>query len=163
MLREIGRAENATIVTTEKAGPTRLVRANTDHPLYAALSQIVLATYGPPAIIEREFQAIDGAVAVLLFGSWAARYLGHPGRAPNDVDVLVLGSPDRDAVDEAADRAERAIGLPVQATIRSRHQWDSDRDPFIQEVKGRPLVVVLADDDRARVFRTTVAAQRASP
>lgn len=147
--REIGRAEDAGIATTEKVGPTRLVRANPDHPLFGALSQVILATYGPPAIIARDFQDIDGADAVLVFGSWAARYFGQPGRAPNDIDVLVIGSPDRDEVDEAAERAERTIGLPVQATVRSRSQWSAESDTFIPEVKARPLLVVLADDDMA--------------
>jgi hypothetical protein len=151
--REVGRAEAAGIVTTEKVGPTRLVRANPDHPLFGPLSQVVLSTYGPPAVIARESQDIDGAEAVVLFGSWAARYLGRPGRAPNDIDVLVIGSPDRDAVDEAAERAERTIGLPVQPTIRSRPQWIAADDSFIKEVKRRPLVVALADDDIADDLR----------
>ncbi len=147
--REVGRAERAGIVTSRKVGPTRLVRANPDHPLFEPLNRIVTATYGPPAAIAREFVGIDGTEAVILFGSWAARYLGEPGRAPNDVDVLVIGSPERDEVDSAAERAERAIGFPVQATVRSRVQWTEARDSFIQEVKRRPLVVVLADDDIA--------------
>lgn len=144
--REVRRAEEAGIVTTEKVGPTRLVRANPEHPLFDALRQLVLATYGPPAIVAREFEAMDGADAVLLFGSWAARYLGQPGRAPNDIDVLVIGSPDRDAVDDAAERVERAIGMPVQATVRSASQWMGEGDSFVREVKSRPLVVVLADE-----------------
>ncbi|MGH9242728.1 MAG: winged helix-turn-helix domain-containing protein [Acidimicrobiales bacterium] len=145
--REVRRAEDAGIVTTEKVGPTRLVRANPDHPLFGALSQVVLATYGPPAIIGHEFRDIDGVDAVLLFGSWAARYLGQSGRAPNDIDVLVIGSPERDRVDDAAERAERAIGMPAQATVRSRSQWIDERNSFVREVKSGPLVVVLADDE----------------
>ena len=144
---KVGRAEDAGIVVTEKVGPTRLVRANPDHPLFNAVSQVVLSTFGPPAVIAREFEGLVGAEAVLLFGSWAARYLGQSGRAPKDIDVLVIGSPDRDAVDDAAERAERTIGLPVQATVRSRSQWTGARDSFIREVKRRPFVIVLADDD----------------
>jgi predicted nucleotidyltransferase len=143
--REVGRAEEAGLVTTEKVGPTRLVRANPEHPLFEATRQVILGTYGPPAVVAREFEGID-ADAVLLFGSWAARYLGQPGRAPNDIDVLVIGLPDRDAVDDAAERVERAIGMPVQATLRSRSQWTAERDSFVREVKSRPLVVVLADE-----------------
>jgi hypothetical protein len=96
--------------------------------------------------VAREFEGIKDADSVLLFGSWAARYLGEPGRAPDDVDVLVIGSPDRDAVDDAAERVERTIGIPVQATVCSRSQWTSERDGFIREVRSRPLVVVLAHD-----------------
>ena len=108
--REVRRAEEAGIVTTEKVGPTRLVRANPDLPLFDAIRQVILATYGPPAVVAREFEDLENADGVLLFGSWAARYLGQPGRAPNDIDVLVIGSPDREVVDEAAERVERAIG-----------------------------------------------------
>lgn len=144
--REVRRAEDAGIVETERVGPTRLVRANPDHPLFDALRQIVLASYGPPAVIAREFADIDGTDAVLLFGSWAARYLGQPGRAPNDVDVLVVGTPDRDEVDDAAERTEQAIGLPVQATVRTRAQWSTPQDSFIREIRSRPLLVVLTDD-----------------
>ena len=115
-----------------------------------------MRTYGPPEVIGREFADIDGALAVLLFGSWAARYLGTSGRAPNDIDVLVIGSVDRDLVDDAAERAERALGVPVQATIRSRSQWTSARESFVQELKSRPFVTVLVDetDDELRALLT---------
>ncbi len=144
--REVGRAQDSGIVTTEKVGPTRIARVNAAHPLYSALRQIVLATYGAPATINKEFSELEGAHAVVIFGSWAARYIGEAGQAPNDIDVLVIGAPNRDAVDAAADRAEASIGVPVQATVRSLDQWHNRNDNFIQEVKSRALVVVLADE-----------------
>jgi len=146
VLREVERAERAGIVTTMKVGPTRLVRANAAHPLYDAVRRVIVATYGPPAVIADEFDDISGADAVLLFGSWAARYVGERGRAPNDIDVLVIGDVDRDAVDEAAERAERQIGLPVQATVRTRAQWAAQRESFVKELRSRPLVLVLIAD-----------------
>ena len=148
VLREVRRAEQAGILVTEKVGPVRLVRARSDHPLYEAVSRIILATYGPPIIVAEEFADLEGADAVLLFGSWGARYSGEPGRAPNDVDVLVIGSADRDVVDDAARRAEQRIGLPVQATVRTRSQWESGWESFIREIKARPLVVVLVNDEQ---------------
>ena len=45
-----------------------------------------------------------------------------------------------------ADRAEREIGLPVQATVRSLDQWRRARESFITEVKRRPLVPVLVGE-----------------
>lgn len=73
--REVRRAEEAGILRSEKIGPTRLVRVNPEHPLHHAVRRIVLATYGPPALIAREFEDLENTDAVLLFGSWAARYL----------------------------------------------------------------------------------------
>ena len=148
VLREVRRGEQAGILTTEKVGPMRQVRARVDHPLYGAVRRIILATYGPPTVVAEEFAGIQGAEAVLLIGSWAARYLGEAGRAPNDVDVLVIGDADRDLVDDAAQRVEERIGMPVQATVRTHSQWRSERGSFIREVKSRPLVVVLANDER---------------
>ena len=146
--REINRAEQAGLVVTEKLGPVRNVRARVDHPLHNAVRQIILATYGPPIVVAEEFANIDGTETVLLFGSWAACYLGEPGRAPNDIDVLVIGDTSRDAVDDAADRAEQRIGSPVHATVRTRSQWESENETFIQQVKVRPLLCVLQNSDQ---------------
>ena len=148
VLREVRRGEQAGILTTEKVGPMRRVSARVDHPLYDAVRRIIVATYGPPAVVAEEFAGVGGAEAVLLIGSWAARYLGEAGRAPNDVDVLVIGDADRDLVDDAAQRAEEQIGMPVQATVRTQSQWRSERSSFIREVKSRPLVIVLANDEQ---------------
>lgn len=46
--------------------------------------------FGPEFVIGEEF-GILGALAVAIYGSWAARYAGTARPAPNDVDVLVIG------------------------------------------------------------------------
>jgi len=143
-LREIDRAESASVVTVRRVGNTRLVRANSEHPLYESLYRLILATYGPPAILREEFGTVEGIEALLIFGSWAARYSGEPGRAPNDIDVLVVGSPKRAEVHEATERAERRIGMPVQATIRSSARWrEPADDSFVAEITSRPIVPVF--------------------
>ena len=145
--REVRRAEQAGLVTSKKIGPVRNVKARVDHPLYDAVRRIILATYGPPIVVAEEFARITGARATMLFGSWAARYLGEPGREPNDIDVLVIGDVDRDEVEEAAERAERRIGKPVTATVRTCSQWGSENETFVQQVKSRPLLFVLGDSE----------------
>jgi hypothetical protein len=116
-----------------------------DHPLYESIRRLVLATYGPPAVLQEEFAGIQSIEALFIFGSWAARY-SLPGSAPNDIDVLVVGSPNRAEVHEAAERAERRIGMPVQATIRPLAKWhDPADDPFIAEIASRPIVPVFGD------------------
>ena len=65
------------------------------------------------------------------------------GRVPNDIDVLVIGEVDLDAMYDAA---ERQTGLPVQATARTRGAWLEADESFIREVRSRPLVPVLVDE-----------------
>jgi predicted nucleotidyltransferase len=148
--REVDRAELAGIVTSRRVGNLRLIRADTDNPLHLPLRQLILATYGAPAVIADEFSAVEGIEHVYLFGSWAARYEGEPGPAPRDIDVLVIGRVDREQAYEAAERAERQLTLLVQVTFRTSQQWVQAKDPFIAEVKSRPLVPVLGQEDDAR-------------
>lgn len=147
--REVDRAEAAGIVASRYEGRNRRIRINADHYLYRPLRQLLLATYGAPAIITEEFGDLD-ADLVILYGSWAARYEGHDGKPPNDIDVLIVGNDiDRLAVDQAADRAERRLALPVQATIRTREAWRRTDDPFTATVKSRPRLTLLTSDDES--------------
>jgi DNA-binding transcriptional ArsR family regulator len=148
--REIDRAELAGIVTTRRVGNLRLVRADTDNPLLTPMRQLVLATYGAPAVIAEEFGDLRGIEQLYLFGSWAARYSGELGPAPRDIDVLVIGRVDREQVYEAAERAEPRLTLGVQVTFRTPQQWAEEKDPFIAEVKSRPLIQVLTLGHDAR-------------
>jgi hypothetical protein len=76
-------------------------------------------TFGPHDIIAEEFANIPGAERIIIFGSWAARYTGHPGPPPNDIDVLVIGHTNRSDVFDAADRAQQTHRHPRQP--RTRH------------------------------------------
>lgn len=149
VLREIDRAEAAGIVRSRRIGRARLVRAEPGHPLYEPLARIIVTTYGPPAVIADELAGIDGIERAMLFGSWAARYAGTPGPWPNDIDVLVVGDADLGALYDAADRAEARLGLPVQITFRTPTQWADAGDPFVAEVKSRPLVELVPNDAEA--------------
>ncbi|MGH3569753.1 MAG: hypothetical protein ACRDRH_27825 [Pseudonocardia sp.] len=77
-----------------------------------------------------------------IFGSWTARYRGERGRPPADVDVLAVGSPDRDAVHEAARRAEERVGIPVIVTVVSAQRWVMGDDGFVRRVRAAPRVAV---------------------
>ena len=142
--REVDRAEEAGIVASRHEGRNRRVRFNSDHHLAQPLRQVLLATFGAPAVVADEFAGVGGADEILLYGSWVARYQGHDGPPPHDIDVLVIGDDvDRAAVDAAAERAEQRLGLPVQAAIRRRDAWHEARDPFLATVRSRPHLTVL--------------------
>lgn len=83
---------------------------------------------------------------IYIFGSWAARYQGEEGPTPADVDVLIIGSPDRDEVYQAALRSERRLGREVKTTIRSKATWQSARDGFVRQVRSSPIVPVRSPD-----------------
>ncbi|GAA2602165.1 hypothetical protein SMC26_07790 [Actinomadura fulvescens] len=143
---EVGRLLDAELITARQVGRSRLLRANTGHRVADALALLLTLTFGPQVAVGDAFGGVAGVRAVLIFGSWARRYGGEAGPAPNDVDVLVLGDDvDRDGVYEAAEAAQDRLGLPVNPVVRPAGRWLTDSDPLVQQVKASPFVVAYGD------------------
>ncbi|MFV2000704.1 MAG: MarR family transcriptional regulator [Acidimicrobiia bacterium] len=141
--REIQRASEAGLVVTREVGRAKLVRADTDSVMSEPLTRLLLLSFGPVVVVAEELAGIGDIEAAYIFGSWAARYMGQAGPSPQDLDLLIIGTPDRDVVYAAADRIERRVGRPVQVTFRSLARWNEPgEDSFLQEVRKRPLVLV---------------------
>jgi DNA-binding transcriptional ArsR family regulator len=139
--REIQRAEQAGLVTTRKVGSTRLVRANTASPYYAGLAEVLTRAFGVPAVLAEALRSVAGIAAAYIYGSWAARHDGQPGQRPvGDIDVLILGEPNRDQLYSALSKAEERLGRPVQVTIRDPAWLDSGTGAFHDTVTSRPLL-----------------------
>ncbi len=145
--REVSRLERAGVFKSRRVGTARLVRADADSPVAEPLTELVLRTFGPVSVLAREFGQLDGIERVEIYGSWAARYQGETGPPPGDIDVLILGSPDRDDVFDAAGRAERILGREVNTTIVSAKRWAQPEGAFLTQVRDRPRVPVLTADE----------------
>jgi len=144
---EVKRLTKAGLLSQRNVGRSALVRANPRNRLVQPLTQLLILTWGPVQVVAEEFANLDGAQQVVIFGSWAARYLDVPGPAPNDLDVLVLGQPRRGAVYDAADRAQHRLGMAVNPVIRPTSAWREADDPLVQQVRSSPHVVVLMPED----------------
>jgi predicted nucleotidyltransferase len=140
--REAERLEEAGILVSERVGRTRLVRPNLRSPYAEGLSSIVMVAFGPVRVLGSLLSAVPGVERAYVFGSWADRYEGLPGPAPADIDVLVIGAPERDVVDQIAVTAQEQVGREVNITIRSHDAWQGDDDGFLQSVRAGNLVPI---------------------
>ena len=141
--REMARLRDAGLVVDRTIGRTRLHRANTAHPAAGALTELLTVTFGPAAIVAEEFADLPDVDLVLIFGSWAARYAGHDGPPPADIDVLVIGPTRRADVYAAADRTADRLHLPVNPVLRTLEQWRADDDALVAQVRRSDHVVVI--------------------
>ena len=148
--REVARLERAGLLVTSRVGRARVVASDETNPALAPLRQLIVIAFGPPQVIAEEFAALDGVADLLIFGSWAARYSGEAGPVPGDVDLLVVGHPDRDDVFDAAERAKRRLHREVNVTTVTPERWTKAAEPFLQEVKRRPLIAVTRSADVRR-------------
>jgi DNA-binding transcriptional ArsR family regulator len=142
--REASRLAGSGLIKERRVGRSRLVSANPASRYTRPLTELVSLAFGPEFVIGEEFGSF-GALAVAIYGSWAARYAGTAGPAPNDVDVLVIGDVPRREMYEAAERSELRLGLPVNPVLCSRERWLAKADPLIQQVRTAPVVWVAGD------------------
>ena len=147
--REVARLEDAGLLVTRRVGLARLVSANEANPATPALRELVLVGFGRRQVIAEEFMQIPGVRKLSIFGSWASRYAGEPGLMPGDVDVLVVGDVNRQALYDAADRAQARLARPVNPTRVSETAWLAGTDPFLATIASRPMIDVFAPERAA--------------
>jgi len=140
--REVGRLLDAGILTEHVVGRTRVIAANENSPLVPPLREILLVSTGPVALLAEEFSSIAGIEYAFLYGSFAARMRGVRGGAPNDIDVMVVGTPDAEAVYDAVTHVEESVRRPINPTILTRAEAEGDSS-FLEHVFASPTVPVI--------------------
>jgi len=136
--RETTRLVAAGVLREERQGRTRILSANTESPVYEELTSLAVKTFGPAQLARDTFANLPGVSAVVVFGSWAARFAGRKGPAPRDLDVLLVGAPSSIAANRAADQLSERIGLPVQVVVVLPVEWENASVHLVREIKAGP-------------------------
>lgn len=139
---EVDRLEAAGLVSSRPVGRSRLVSVSAQEPVRSILLDLVLHTYGPVHVVGEELSGVTGITASFIYGSWAARYAREPGPPPGDIDVLVVGDPDRDDLFEAVGRAATRLGTEVNVHVVTAAAWARPKGAFLAAVKANPLAAV---------------------
>jgi DNA-binding transcriptional ArsR family regulator len=139
--RETTRLAQAGVLLERRVGRTRLLRANHESPVYEELLSLALKTYGLGHLVFERLRDLPGASLIVVFGSWAARYRGEPGRRPNDLDVLVVGSVSKVKATVRADELAERVGVPVNLSYVTAQEWEQGSVNLVREIKRTPHVV----------------------
>ncbi len=145
--REVTRLSDSELIQERRVGRSRIVSANPSSRYTQPLTELLSLAFGPQFVIAEEYAALN-AIAVAIYGSWAARYEGITGHAPHDVDVLVIGDVPRRDMYEAAERAEQRLGLRVNPVLCSQSRWLAAADALIQQIRTAPIVWVIGEEPR---------------
>lgn len=148
VVREANRLENAGLIRSVRVGRQRHLRPNTESPYYEPLRELLARAYGPPRLIARALAPFEEVEQALIYGSWAARHLGEPGSAPNDIDVLVVGSPDRRALARTARELSEQLGVEFDPHVASPADYSSGATGFIRTIKEGPTVAIDLANER---------------
>ena len=138
--REATRLEQAGLISSTRVGRQRHLRANADSPYYQPLRDLLARAYGPPRLIGCGLAQLGGAGRALIYGSWAARYYNQPGPPPNDIDVLVVGNPERRALARVARKLSEQLALEVDPHVVSLADYERGASGFLRAIKQGPII-----------------------
>ncbi|QGH68793.1 winged helix-turn-helix domain-containing protein [Pseudactinotalea sp. HY158] len=147
VMREVDRLLESGLVRSRRRGNQRVVTAATDNPVYRPLAELLMLTFGPIGVLRDLLGDLSGIDRALIYGSWAARYQQQPGHVPNDLDVFIVGSPDRPALGDAIEKAERILRREVNHRLVAADDWDCDTGSFKTTMLSRPVVHLLGEPD----------------
>jgi predicted nucleotidyltransferase len=140
--RELGRLEDAGIIRRTREGNQVYFQARPDQPKFGELRALVRETIGAPSIVRRHLAGLAGVDRAMIFGSYARGTID----ADSDVDVLIIGDPDRDALTESLEMAGLEIGRPVNEVVMTPSELDERRargDRFVESIEAGPVIEVL--------------------
>jgi hypothetical protein len=85
----------------------------------------------------------------------AAHDFGEPGDPSRDLDVLAIGTTERDVLLEVAEQLGRLLHREVNVTRISPTDWDAGEDPFVRTLRSRPLIPIPVRGDGPEGDRET--------
>ena len=140
--KEVELLEGAGLVRSVRRGRARLVEANERSPLVSDLRGLLTKAFGPSSQIEEAISDLDGIEQAFIYGSWAESEAGTPTGGSNDIDLMVIGSPDVDELYDRVQEVEARIGLPINITLRSAEEWVGDVSGFAERVRTSQTIKV---------------------
>jgi hypothetical protein len=105
---ELNRFENAGLLLSLREGNKKVYHANSSHPLYKDIHNIILKETGIDRVIEKVINRIGNLISVYLTGDFA-----H-GKDSEVIDLILVGDNiDRDYLAGKVEQAEAIVGRKV--------------------------------------------------
>ncbi len=130
------------VLQTHAVGRSLVYSINERSPLLGEIRALVQKTIGVAGLIAKALEGLAGVDAAFIFGSYAS----GTDRAGSDVDLLVIGRPNRVALSERLAPVERTIGRDVNVVTKTEAKVRERRrrgDPFWRQVLGKPMIHVV--------------------
>lgn len=142
---ELSRLLAAGILTERQVGRSRLLSGDPASPLVKPLREILLVVAGPVALLSEALGSIDGVERAFIFGSFAARARGVDGDSPNDIDLMVVGTPDAVTVYGACRQVESSVGRPINPTMLTAAEFEAESG-FLTKVRASPILPIVGGE-----------------
>ena len=140
--KEVNRLTGAGLLLERRSSNRRYLRANTGHPLFGPIREILEKTVGIVPTLQAALREKAGIRLALLFGS-AATGGERPG---SDIDLLIVGSVSLSRTIEWTRPLQERLGreiCPVVMTASEFTKRVADKEHFISSVLDGKTVTLV--------------------
>ena len=128
---ELNRLEEAGMLSSALDGNKKVFRANTKHPLFGEIHQIVMKYVGLDQVIESVVEKLGEVERVYLTGEFAQ------GRNSQIIDLIFIGNLDKNYLIELIEKVEKLIGRKIrflvftEAEVEDSKWLSQQNDPLL--------------------------------
>lgn len=144
-LAEIG------FLKSEREANIRFYWLNKDFVLYPELKSLVFKTVGLAEEIKNDLQKIGAIEVAFIYGS-VAKNLED---ARSDIDLMIIGDPNEDALAEAISKAESSLSREINYTVFDPDDWRKrvkKKEAFVTDVlKNKKIFLIGGEDELRRI------------
>ena len=143
--RELRQLAGLGLISAEKDGNRVNFSANTDHPLYSILCDLVMKTEGAASLLEQAF-ADCSAQFVFIFGSMAK----GTANANSDIDLFVIGNCGLREITRRIHSVAPQIGQEVNPYAISQDDFIRrlhENDHFLREIINTPKIFLKGTEN----------------
>ena len=146
--REIRQLVEAGLVSKKTIGTQTLYSANLDSPVFREIKGLVTKTVGMHDVVAEALSSLrDEINLAFVYGSVAR----SREREHSDVDVMVVGNVDFDAIVEKLRDAEKTLNREINPTVYSIREFSKKlRGNFLKTVLAEKKLFIIGDEDDLR-------------
>ncbi len=108
---ELNRLEHAGLLTSGSEGNKKIFRANTAHPLFREIHNIVMKHIGLDQVIENVIRRLGDVQRVYLVGDFSK------GIDSQVIDLIFIGDFDKSYLTTLVEKAEKIVGRKIRYLI----------------------------------------------
>ena len=144
---ELKQLTEADLILREQDGNRVTYCANTVHPIYPDLLNLVRKTCGLPQQIKNALESLaDNIECAAIYGSTAK----HKDHSRSDVDLLIVGQVSLAQVLDAVSPLESVFNREINVRVYDSEQFRQlrhEQQPFLQAVLTGPLDILMGGID----------------
>ncbi|MBD3224045.1 MAG: ArsR family transcriptional regulator [Caldithrix sp.] len=131
---ELNKLSEARIIQSNMQGRNKIYRANTGHPLFKDIRNIVLKSTGIDKVISDILRKLGDVELAFIRGDYAL------GKDSGLIDLVIVGSNvNMDEVERVRKKTERLIDRKISTLVLNTEEYQTLQNNF----KGSPCLVLL--------------------